>query len=91
MRIEDVLEALANPIRLRIVHRLAAGEELTCGTTLPEVSKSTASHHWRVLREGGVLFQRRVGRTVLMSLRREDLDARFPGLLASVLAAVDSD
>ncbi|GGQ85667.1 ArsR/SmtB family transcription factor [Couchioplanes azureus] len=90
LRLPDVLEALAHPVRLRIVRRLADGEELTCGTTLPDVGKSTASHHWRVLREGGVLFQRREGRTVLMSLRRADLDARFPGLLDAVLNAAAS-
>ncbi|MFI6232661.1 ArsR/SmtB family transcription factor [Micromonospora sp. NPDC050784] len=89
LRIDSVLEALANPIRLRIVKRLAGGEELTCSTTLPDVSPSTASHHWRVLREGGVLWARREGRIILHTLRREDLDARFPGLLDSVLAAVD--
>lgn len=89
LRIESVLEALANPLRLRIVRRLANGEELTCGTVLPDVSKSAASHHWRVLREGGVLHARREGRTILHALRRDDLDARFPGLLDSVLAAVD--
>jgi DNA-binding transcriptional ArsR family regulator len=88
LRIESVLDAMANPTRLRIIDRLAHGEELTCSTTLPDVSPSTASRHWNVLREAGVLHARREGRIILHSLRREDLDARFPGLLDSVLAAV---
>jgi DNA-binding transcriptional ArsR family regulator len=88
LRIESVLDAMANPTRLRIIERLARGEELTCSTTLPDVSPSTASRHWHVLREAGVLRARREGRIILHSLRRDDLDARFPGLLDSVLAAV---
>ena len=80
-----VLGALASPLRLDVVRRLADGEELTCGTALPGTSKSTASHHWKVLRRAGVLQQSREGRVVHMSLRRGDLDARFPGLLDAVL------
>ncbi|WP_459644509.1 ArsR/SmtB family transcription factor [Kineococcus sp. NUM-3379] len=87
IRIEGVLEALANPLRLRVVQRLAEFGELTCATALPDVTPSTASRHWRVLRESGVLHARREGRRVLMSLRRDDLDVRFPGLLDCVLAA----
>ncbi|MFF5187379.1 ArsR/SmtB family transcription factor [Streptomyces sp. NPDC000345] len=88
LRIEAVLDAMANPTRLKIIERLAGGEELTCSTTLPDVSPSTASRHWHVLREAGLLRARREGRIILHSLRREDLDSRFPGLLDSVLAAV---
>jgi DNA-binding transcriptional ArsR family regulator len=51
------------------------------------VAKSTMTHHFRVLREAGVVWQERQGTTKLTSLRREDLDARFPGLLDSVLAS----
>ena len=87
LRVENVLEALANPLRLRVVQLLADQDELTCGTILPDTAASTASRHWQVLRESGILHARREGRTVLMSLRRDDLDARFPGLLASVLYA----
>ncbi|BCL25407.1 ArsR/SmtB family transcription factor [Streptomyces aurantiacus] len=89
--IQSVLDALANPIRLRIVKRLAGGEELTCSTVLPEVSASTASRHWQVLRESGILWARREGRIILHTLRREDLDFRFPGLLDCVLAAVEEE
>ncbi|MFB7630819.1 ArsR/SmtB family transcription factor [Streptomyces sp. NPDC056149] len=89
MRLEHVLEALANPIRLRVVRTLAEEAESTCGAILPDVSKSTASHHWRVLRESGLVHQRREGRHLHMHLRREDLDSRFPGLLDSVLRSLE--
>lgn len=85
IQLVDVLAALGNPIRLSVVERLARGEHLNCTTALPDVPKSTASHHWRVLRESGLLHQRKEGRFITMTLRQDDLDARFPGLLASVL------
>jgi DNA-binding transcriptional ArsR family regulator len=88
LRLDAVLDALASPVRLRIVRRLAHGADLTCGTVLPDVPPSSASHHWRVLREGGVLLARRDGRIIRHTLRRDDLDTRFPGLLDAVLAAV---
>jgi DNA-binding transcriptional ArsR family regulator len=49
------------------------------------VSKATRSHHFRVLREAGVTHTRLEGTHRHVSLRREDLDARFPGLLGAVL------
>lgn len=85
IQLVDVLAALGNPVRLEVVERLARGEHLNCTTALPDVPKSTASHHWRVLRESGLLHQRKEGRFITMTLRRQDLDARFPGLLDSVL------
>jgi DNA-binding transcriptional ArsR family regulator len=84
-----VLQALSDPHRLQIVRRLAeTGEQCACGTFELDVTKSTLTHHFRVLREAGVIRQQAAGTTKLNSLRREDLDARFPGLLAAVLAAV---
>ncbi|GJF27851.1 transcriptional regulator [Kitasatospora sp. NE20-6] len=88
--LENLFVALGNPMRLRVVRALAAGGEHPCGALLTGVSKSTLTHHWRVLREGGLIWQKPSGRELLLSLRREDLDARFPGLLDSVLAAIDS-
>lgn len=77
----DVLAALGHPVRAEIVRRLASGEERFCGSVLPDVPKSTLTHHWRVLRESGVIRQRPEGRKLYITLRRDDLDARFPGLL----------
>ena len=83
-----VLHALSDPVRLRIVAKLANGEgDHTCGSFALPVTKSTCTHHFKVLREAGVIQQRPQGTTRLNLLRREDLDARFPGLLDCVLKA----
>jgi DNA-binding transcriptional ArsR family regulator len=83
-----VLHALSDPVRLRIVATLAGGHDApTCGSFDLPVTKSTCTHHFKVLREAGVIEQRQEGRTRLNTLRRDDLDARFPGLLESVLGA----
>ncbi|MEU4345739.1 helix-turn-helix transcriptional regulator [Nocardia sp. NPDC023852] len=91
IQLANVLTAMGNPLRLRIVQVLADGGEHNCGSVLPEVAKSNLTHHWRVLRDAGVIWQRPSGRELLLSLRREDLDARFPGLLDSLLAAARRD
>jgi DNA-binding transcriptional ArsR family regulator len=82
-----VLHALSDPMRLRIVAGLAAQDDRTCKSFDLPVTKSTCTHHFRVLREAGVIRQRLEGTTKLNCLRREDLEARFPGLLGSVLRA----
>jgi DNA-binding transcriptional ArsR family regulator len=82
-----VLHALSDPMRLKIVHVLASGGEHTCKSIDLPVTKSTCTHHFRVLREAGVMSQRVEGTTRLNALRRDDLEARFPGLLDSVLRA----
>ena len=82
-----VLHALSDPVRLGIVAGLAAGKERTCGSFDVGVSKSTCTHHFRVLREAGLIQQRQQGTTRLNSLRRDDLEARFPGLLGTILQA----
>jgi DNA-binding transcriptional ArsR family regulator len=89
LRLEAVLQALGDPVRLSIVRTLSAGPDAQrpCGTFGLPVAKSTASHHFRVLREAGVISQTAVGRERLTELRRDDLDARFPGLLDSVVAS----
>ena len=81
-----VLHALSDPQRLRIVAVLAADEEpRACGSFGLEITKSTCTHHFRVLREAGVIRQRPQGASRLNTLRRDDLDARFPGLLETIL------
>ena len=88
LTLEDVLHALSDPVRLHIVHTLAEeDDERACGMFELRVSKSTASHHFRVLREAGVIRQEIRGRQRMITLRRADLEARFPGLLPSILAA----
>lgn len=87
LELTAVLHALSDPMRLRIVAALADGGERSCGSHDVPVTKSTMTHHFRVLREAGVIAQRSEGTARLNRLRTEDLDARFPGLLATVLAA----
>jgi DNA-binding transcriptional ArsR family regulator len=89
--LERVLHALSDPVRLRIVAALAEQGELSCGGFDVPVSKSTCTHHFRVLREAGVISQRQVGTTRLNELRRADLDSRFPGLLDTILQAAAAD
>ena len=87
LELSAVLHALSDPARLEIVRRLAAGDEPPCGTFELGLSKATLSHHFRVLRESGVVRTRPEGRKRLLSLRVDDLEARFPGLLEAVLSA----
>jgi DNA-binding transcriptional ArsR family regulator len=84
-----VLHALSDPIRLEIANGLCAcGGERRCGAFGVPVTKSTLTHHFRVLREAGVIEQRREGTARMSRLRRDDLDTRFPGLLDAVLTSV---
>ena len=85
IELAGVLHALSDPMRLRIVVGLAVQVDRTCKSFDLPVTKSTCTHHFRVLREAGVIRQRLEGTTKLNSLRRDDLEARFPGLLDSVL------
>jgi len=88
LEIAKVLHAFSDPQRLCIVRGLAGDcAPRRCGSFDLDVTKSTLTHHFRVLREAGVIEQREEGTARLNSLRREDLDARFPGLLDAVLAA----
>lgn len=82
-----VLHALSDPMRLRIVAQLADGREHACGSFELPVAKSTSSHHFRVLRETGLIATRDEGKNRFNSLRSEQLEARFPGLLDAVLRA----
>jgi len=82
-----VLHALSDPMRLRIVVGLATADHRPCGSFDLPVTKSTCTHHFKVLRESGVIRQRLEGTTRLNSLRRDELEQRFPGLLESVLRA----
>jgi len=83
-----VLHALSDPIRLEIVRKLReCGDERRCGTFDVPVTKSTLTHHFRVLREAGVIRQRQDGTARMTRLRTDDLEARFPGVLEPILRA----
>jgi len=81
-----VMQALSDPCRIAIVRTLleAGGRELACGEFDLGVSKATCSHHFDVLRSAGVVASRVEGTRCMTSLRRDEIDERFPGLLALV-------
>jgi DNA-binding transcriptional ArsR family regulator len=87
MTLPKVLHALSDEVRLVIVLKLAAAGELPCGLFKIAMPKSSLSHHFRVLRESGVVATRRDGKEWVNTLRRDDLEARFPGLLDTVISA----
>jgi DNA-binding transcriptional ArsR family regulator len=82
----EVLQALGDPVRLQVVRYLAETEDRVACHEIPiPVSKSTGSHHLKVLREAGIVRTEIEGTRKYPILRRDDLEARFPGLLDSVL------
>jgi DNA-binding transcriptional ArsR family regulator len=84
-----VLHALSDPQRREIVRELAASQEpRPCGSFAPGITKSTRTHHFRVLREAGLIEQWKDGTSKFSVLRRADLDSSFPGLLDAVLQSV---
>ena len=84
-----ILQALSDPCRLAIVRALLAARhrELACADIPLKVAKATRSHHFDVLRDAGIISSRCAGTKCLTSLRRRDLDRRFPGLLKLVARA----
>lgn len=88
--LETVLHALSDPVRLEIVRELGCGGELSCGRLDVPVSKSTLTHHLKVLRDAGLTRTRVEGVQRMVSLRGEDVEERFPGLLGCVLAHFDA-
>ncbi len=86
-----VLYALGDPVRLEIVRRLANQEELPCAALCIPIAKSTLSHHFKILRDAGVLHCRKEGTQHINSLRRQELDDRFPGLLTVILDCAKAD
>ncbi len=86
LQLVDVLQALGDPIRLQLVRILDEADGAICCAEIPlPVSKSTGSHHLKVLREAGVVRAQVDGTRRYYTLRRDDVEARFPGLLDSVL------
>lgn len=85
LRLERVLHALGDPVRLGIVRQLARDGDSSCAALDGGRPKSTMSHHFRVLRDAGLVQTRNQGTTHINALSRASVDAAFPGLLAAVL------
>src|SRR5207247_1576811 len=90
INLASVMHALSDPVRLEIVARLDVSDGENCGGigSHIDVHKSTMSHHYRVLREAGLTRTTVEGRSRVVRLRHDDLEARFPGLLTSVVTAL---
>lgn len=86
-----LLGVLSDPTRLGIVRILSDGAERGWGQFSAPVAKSTLSHHLKMLREAGVTQTRQEGTRCYVKLRRDALEARFPGLLPALLSAAVSD
>jgi DNA-binding transcriptional ArsR family regulator len=86
--LQQVLEALVDPVRRSIVTQLCAvSTDVRCGGFDLSVSTSTATHHFRILREAGLIRQYYVGTSRMNALRRTEIDEAFPGLLDAVVTA----
>lgn len=88
IQMSAVLDALSDPVRLRIVGQLARDGERTCSTFLDLGQKTNLTYHLARLREAGVTRTRVEGPYRHISLREEDLETRFPGLLKAILASL---
>lgn len=90
--LQGVLEALADPVRRSIVRQLAnGGEDVACGSFDITVTRSTGTHHFKVLRQTGVIRQYYVGTVKMNTLRADDLEALFPGLLVTLINAANRE
>jgi DNA-binding transcriptional ArsR family regulator len=84
--VATVLRALSDPVRLELVRQLRASAVPTaCGTFDVPVAKNTLSHHFKTLREAGVIVTHREGTQALNTLQEDELNAAFPGLLDAIL------
>lgn len=87
-----VLNALGDPVRLQIVQSLIKQGTTSCSHSCSfPLAKSTLSNHYRILREAGVVSSRKEGVSHLNTLRREELNKRFPGLLDNVLKSYQKE
>lgn len=91
INLATVLYALSDEIRLDIIKSLDANGEQYCNALEIPAPKSTLSHHYKVLRESGVTYTRLEGTQRFVSLRYDDLNARFPGLLPAVLLGLEQN
>ena len=78
-----VMQAMSDPCRLTIVRQLlqSKGRALACNEVELDVAKATRSHHFEVLRAAGLIHTEMEGTKCMTSVRRAELNKRFPGLL----------
>lgn len=90
--LEGVLAALADPMRLRILQNLLREEGcMSCCQAAPalDMAKSTLSHHFRILREAGLIRTAKRGVENRNTLRLDDVEERFPGLIMAIIKSAE--
>jgi len=85
LSMSSILNALGDPARLQIMKQLSEKSEMTCACCNVKLQKSALSHHFKVLRESGLIHVRIDGKQRFLTIRYDDLTARFPGLLETIL------
>jgi DNA-binding transcriptional ArsR family regulator len=86
--LQQVLAALADPVRLEMVRRLAEQDgPIACSDLYSQISKSTASHHFKTLREAGLTERVVIAGQTCQKLRTREVEAALPGVLTAVVAA----
>lgn len=83
--LDGLLYALSDPIRRDIVRKLISCDKLSCAGACDNLAPSTISFHHKILRESGLIRSEKVGVSVINTLRQEDIESRFPGLLQTIL------
>ncbi len=90
--VQQVLGAIHDPVRLEVVRRLHnAGTPLQCAALYDGINKSTATHHFRILREAGVTERLVIDGLTYQRLRRDEVEAAIPGLLGSVVCSANRE
>ncbi|MFE3544895.1 ArsR/SmtB family transcription factor [Nocardia sp. NPDC059177] len=85
-----VLGALHDPVRLEMVRRLSnAGEPMRCAALYEAINKSTATHHFKILREAGLIERLTIDGQTYQRLRADEVEDAIPGLLPAIVEAAD--
>jgi len=92
--IAAVLYALSDPVRAAIVRELTRTPQGMNCTQMNQrlglqLAKSTCSQHYKILREAGVIFCERKGVELSSRVRTQELSAKFPGLLRTILSSYE--
>jgi DNA-binding transcriptional ArsR family regulator len=90
--VEGILHALSDPVRVTIFTDLATSDcAYNCSTFLnvteKKIPKSTLSHHFKALREAGLIRAERRGVEMHNTSRCSEIDSRFPGLIGAIINA----
>ena len=89
--VEAILHALSDPVRVAIYADIVKGCNENCSTFLTvrgrEIPKSTLSHHFKILREAGLIRSERKGVEIFNTSRFEDVERRYPGLIGTIVRA----